>query len=84
MRKFKVEVYIRLKEGITDPEGEVIKNSLKSLGYLQVERVRMGKFIVMEMKGEDKEEVEKSVDEMCKKFLANLVIEKYWFRWEEV
>ena len=70
-------IHITLKKDVLDPQGTVIANSLKSLGYNNVDNVRQGKFIELEISSQDKETAIKQCDEMCEKLLANLVIEDY-------
>ena len=73
----KVSAIITLKKDVLDPQGTVIANSLKSLGYNNVDNVRQGKFIELEISSQDKETAIKQCNDMCKKLLANLVIEDY-------
>ena len=70
-------IHITLKKDVLDPQGTVIANSLKSLGYKNVDNVRQGKFIELEISSQDKETAIKQCNEMCEKLLANLVIEDY-------
>ena len=71
------KIYITLKKDVLDPQGSVIANSLKSLGFNNIEDVRQGKFIEVKLNSEDKETANKQLNEMCEKLLANLVIEDY-------
>ena len=73
----KVSVIITLKKDVLDPQGSVIANSLKSLGFNNIEDVRQGKFIEVKLNTENKERANKQLNEMCEKLLANLVIEDY-------
>ncbi|WP_067725220.1 MULTISPECIES: phosphoribosylformylglycinamidine synthase subunit PurS [Oceanobacillus] len=77
----KVTVYITLKQGVLDPQGKAIQESLNSLGYNEIEDARVGKYI--ELKVEDGPNLEARVTEMCDKLLANPVIEDYRFDVEE-
>lgn len=70
-------VYITYKEGILDPQGKTILRALKSLGYDEVENLRVGKYMELELAGEDKERLEERLGEMCEKLLANPIIEDY-------
>ena len=70
----KVKVFVSLKEGILDPQGLTVENSLKNLGYENVSNLRIGKFITLEINGND---IDKQIDEMCQKLLANPIIEDY-------
>ena len=71
------KIHITLKKDVLDPQGSVIANSLKSLGFDNVRDVRQGKFIELEIESKDRESATKQCSEMCEKLLANLVIEDY-------
>ena len=71
------KIYITLKKDVLDPQGSVIANSLKSLGFNNIAVVRQGKFIEIKLDSENKETANKQLNEMCEKLLANLVIEDY-------
>ncbi len=71
------KIHITLKKDVLDPQGSVIANSLKSLGFDNVRDVRQGKFIELEIDSKDREVATKQCNEMCEKLLANLVIEDY-------
>jgi len=74
------KVYVTLKKGILDPQGQAVKNALHTLGYENVSDVRVGKYIVLTLKdGIHSEELKNSVEEICKKVLANPVIEDFSF-----
>ena len=72
-----VKIYITLKKDVLDPQGSVIANSLKSLGFNNIEDVRQGKYIEIKLDSENEESANKQINEMCEKLLANLVIEDY-------
>ncbi|MFQ3544262.1 phosphoribosylformylglycinamidine synthase subunit PurS [Halobacillus rhizosphaerae] len=78
----KVKIYITLKEGVLDPQGKAVQNSLHSLEYKNVGEVRVGKY--MEVMMEDTKDIETQVDKMCDQLLANPVIENYSYTIEEV
>ncbi|MBM3141463.1 MAG: phosphoribosylformylglycinamidine synthase subunit PurS [Chloroflexi bacterium] len=78
------KVYITLKPTVNDPQGLTIKGALHNLGFASVEDVRAGKYIEVRIDGNDIGEARKQVDEMCRKLLANPVIEKYSFDLEKV
>ena len=71
------KIYITLKKDVLDPQGSVIANSLKSLGFNDIEDVRQGKYIEIKLDSENEESANKQINEMCEKLLANLVIEDY-------
>ncbi len=71
------KIYITLKKDVLDPQGSVIANSLKSLGFNNIEDVRQGKYIEIKLDSENEESANKQLNEMCEKLLTNLVIEDY-------
>ena len=78
----KAKIYITLKEGIHDPQGRAIQESLHTLGFDMVQDVRMGKFVEVDLKDMEKEAAKAHMTRMCQKLLANTVIED--FRYEIV
>jgi len=81
--EYLAKVYVTPKPAILDPEGKAVAASLHSLGYAEVSDVRLGKFIVVQIEGNNRESAESRVDEMCRALLANDVIEDYRFELEE-
>lgn len=79
----RVKVYVTLKRGVLDPQGETVRGALESLGFVGVQDVRIGKFMVISLNGASREEAARRVEEMCKRLLANPVIEDYRFELEE-
>jgi phosphoribosylformylglycinamidine synthase subunit PurS len=73
----KARVYITYKEGILDPQGKTVLRALESLGYEEVGEVRVGKYMELELAGDDRERLEERLGEMCEKLLANPIIEDY-------
>ena len=73
----KVKVHVTLKNGVLDPQGKAIENTLGSLGFNGVNNVRQGKFIELTLAETNADKARAQVDEMCKKLLANTVIENY-------
>jgi len=73
----KVNVFVTLKKGVLDPQGKAIKMSLGKLGYKEIKDVRLGKFIELDLEETEKNELNKRIEEMCKKLLANTVIEDF-------
>ncbi len=74
----KVRVFVTLKRGVLDPQGSAVGRALRTMGYSEVEDVRLGKYIELTVReGESPAETRKRLDEMCKKLLANTVIEDY-------
>lgn len=72
----KVNVYVTLRESVVDPQGTAAKQALQNLGYNEVENVRIGKLIELELDG-TATEIDARVKEMCEKLLVNRVIEDY-------
>ena len=73
----KVSPIITLKKDVLDPQGKVIHQALDGMGYKNVEQVRQGKYFEIDVKENDPNKAKKIVEDMCKKLLANLVIENY-------
>ena len=73
----KATVHVTLKNGVLDPQGKAVQNALNGLGFSSVEDVRQGKFIELELTETDPDKAQMQVEDMCKKLLANTVIENY-------
>ena len=73
----KVSVIITLKKDVLDPQGKVIHQTLDGMGYKDIDEVRQGKYLEIYTKENDLKKAKDKVEEMCKKLLANLVIENY-------
>ena len=73
----KISVIITLKKDVLDPQGKVIHQTLDGMGFEGINEVRKGKYFEIDTKEDDKKKAEKKVEEMCKKLLANLVIEDF-------
>ncbi len=73
----KATVHVTLKQGVLDPQGKAVENALSALGFGGVSGVRQGKVIELELSETDPEKAEAEVEKMCKKLLANTVIEDY-------
>ena len=73
----KAKVHVTLKPGVLDPQGKAVQHALGSLGFSGVEEVRQGKYIELDLAETDAERARSQVDDMCKKLLANMVIENY-------
>ena len=76
-RAVKAKVHITLKRGVLDPQGKAVAHSLASLGFTGVNEVRQGKFIELDIAETDPAKARAKLDEMCRKLLANTVIEDY-------
>jgi len=73
----RAHVYVTLKRGVLDPQGKAIEHSLHSLGFGEVEEVRLGKFVDLQLREGDRDAAGKRLEEMCRQLLANGVIEDY-------
>ena len=73
----KVKVIVTLKNGVLDPQGKAIQQTLNGMKFDNVSEVRQGKYFDIEINENDESKAKSQVEEMCKKLLANLVIEDY-------
>ncbi len=73
----KIKVVVTLKNGVLDPQGKAIQQTLNGMGFTNVEDVRQGKFFDININEKDESKAKSKVEEMCKKLLANLVIEDF-------
>jgi phosphoribosylformylglycinamidine synthase PurS subunit len=80
---FLARVYVTLKPTVNDPQGLTIRGALHSLGFADVESVRAGKYLEVRIAADDRKEAESQLAEMCRKLLANPVIEDYRFELDE-
>ena len=75
--EMKAKIHVILKQGVLDPQGKAVENALSALGFGGVSGVRQGKYIELELGETDPEKAQSQVEEMCRKLLANTVIEDY-------
>ena len=73
----KISAIVTLKKDVLDPQGKVVNQTLKNMGYNNVIDVRQGKYFEIELNETNKEKAEKIIREICKKLLINAVIEDY-------
>ncbi len=73
----KVKTIVTLKEGVLDPQGKAILQTLGGMNFSEVKEVRQGKYFEIDVNIEDEKKAKSKVEEMCKQLLANLVIEDY-------
>ena len=73
----KIKVIVTLKEGVLDPQGRAIQQTLNGMSFDKISEVRQGKYFELEIDENDEIKAKSQVEEMCKKLLANLVIENY-------
>ena len=73
----KIKVIVTLKDGVLDPQGKAIQQTLNSMNFSEVKEVRQGKYFDIEINTNDEKKAKAKTEEMCKKLLANMVIEDY-------
>ena len=73
----KISATVTLKKEVLDPQGKVVSQTLKNMGYKNIINVRQGKYFDIELEETDKEKAKKIAEEICKKLLSNIVIEDY-------
>ena len=73
----KISATVTLKKDVLDPQGKVVNQTLKNMGYNNILNVRQGKYFEIELNETNKEKAKKIVEEICKKLLSNIVIEDY-------
>ncbi|MGN7360541.1 phosphoribosylformylglycinamidine synthase subunit PurS [Paenibacillus sp. SAF-054] len=78
----KATVYVTIKQGVLDPQGVAVQGALHSMGFQEVESVRIGKYMELSLDTDDRAEAERQVKEMCEKLLANTVVEDYRYELE--
>ena len=73
----KISTTVTLKKDVLDPQGKVVKQTLKNMGHKNIEDIRQGKYFEIELDIEDKEKAKKIIEEISKKLLTNVVVEDY-------
>jgi phosphoribosylformylglycinamidine synthase PurS subunit len=79
----RVKIFVSLKSGVLDPQGKAVEQSLHTLGYKEVQDVRVGKFVELNLQANSREAAEGRIREMCDKLLANPVIENFHYEISE-
>jgi phosphoribosylformylglycinamidine synthase PurS subunit len=78
--KFQAEIDVMPKKEILDPQGKAVTGSMKNLRLAEIQNVRIGKHISLEIEAETEEAAKAKTDEACKNLLANLIMESYTFK----
>ncbi|MFC5651431.1 phosphoribosylformylglycinamidine synthase subunit PurS [Paenibacillus solisilvae] len=78
----KATVYVTIKQNVLDPQGSAVQGALHSMGFDEVGKVRIGKYLELDMNTTDRAAAEERLKAMCEKLLANTVIEDYRFELE--
>jgi phosphoribosylformylglycinamidine synthase len=73
----KIKVIVTLKSGVLDPQGKAIQQTLNGMGFANVKDVRQGKYFDIDIDENDEQKAKLSAEEICKKLLANQVIEDF-------
>jgi len=73
----KIKVIVTLKNGVLDPQGKAIEQTLNGMGFSNLNEVRQGKYFEIDINDNDESKAKSKVEDMCKKLLANLVIENF-------
>lgn len=73
----KAQIIITPKKAVLDPQGKTVQGALEHLGYAGIREVRVGKYLEIELSGADRETARRQLDEACRRFLSNPVIEDY-------
>ncbi|HXI00670.1 MAG TPA: phosphoribosylformylglycinamidine synthase subunit PurS [Sphingobacteriaceae bacterium] len=81
--RFIAEINVMPLKEILDPQGKAVTGSMKNLGLSEIENVRIGKHISLEVVADHENEAREKVDQACKKLLANLIMESYDFEIKE-
>jgi phosphoribosylformylglycinamidine synthase len=84
MTKFQAEIDVMPKKEILDPQGKAVTGSMKNLGLSEIQNIRIGKHISLEIEAANAEIAHAKVEEACKNLLANLIMESYSFKIEQV
>ena len=75
--KYRAEIDVMPLKALLDPQGKAVTGSMKNLGLAEIENVRIGKHITLEIEAASKEVAQSKVEDACKRLLANLIMESY-------
>jgi phosphoribosylformylglycinamidine synthase PurS subunit len=78
----KAKVYVTIKQNVLDPQGNAVQGALHSLGFNEVGKVRIGKYLEIDLDTNNRTQAEERLKVMCEKLLANTVVEDYRFELE--
>ncbi len=84
MKTFQAEIDVMPKKEILDPQGKAVTGSMKNLGLSEIQNVRIGKHISLQLEAENEQIASEKVEQACKSLLANLIMESYSFKLEQV
>jgi phosphoribosylformylglycinamidine synthase PurS subunit len=78
----KAKIYVTVKQNVLDPQGNAVQGALHTLGFSEVSKVRIGKYMEVDLDTNDRAQAEEQLKVMCEKLLANTVVEDYRFELE--
>ncbi|API88584.1 MULTISPECIES: phosphoribosylformylglycinamidine synthase subunit PurS [Marinilactibacillus] len=81
---YNVKVYVTYKESILDPQGEAVRGAVHRMGFDEIEDIRMGKYFEIKVAKQEDRTVEETIETICDKLLANVVMESYRYEIEAV
>lgn len=84
MKTFQAEIDVMPKKEILDPQGKAVTGSMKNLGLAEIQNIRIGKHISLQIEADSEETAREKVELACKNLLANLIMESYTFKLEQV
>jgi phosphoribosylformylglycinamidine synthase len=84
MKTFHAEIDVMPKKEILDPQGKAVTGSMKNLGLAEIQNIRIGKHITLQIEADNAEVAHQKVDLACKNLLANLIMESYTFKIQQV
>lgn len=84
MKKFQAEIDVMPKKEILDPQGKAVTGSMKNLGLAEIQNVRIGKHVSLQIEAESEAVAAEKVELACKSLLANLIMESYTFKLEQI
>jgi len=84
MKTFQAEIDVMPKKEILDPQGKAVTGSMKNLGLAEIQNIRIGKHISLQIEADSEETAREKVELACKNLLANLIMESYSFKIEQV
>ena len=84
MKIFQAEIDVMPKKEILDPQGKAVTGSMKNLGLAEIQNIRIGKHISLQIEADNAEAAYEKVEQACKNLLANLIMESYTFKIEQL
>lgn len=81
---YNVKVYVTYKDSILDPQGEAVRGAVHRMGFDEIKEVRIGKYFEIKVDNNDERHIEETIETICDKLLANVVMESYRYEIEQV